>query len=196
LEQAGLRRKTLVVFTSDNGPWTMFREFGGVADPLRGEKSTTWEGGGRVPAIFYWPGTLGPAVSSAFIANTDVYATVAALTGATVKDGQAIDSYDMSDVLLAGARSPRTRHIYYCSEPMAYRNGDYKIHFLTRERTRDPETGKGEEAVRCSPPLLFNVKEDIEESRNIAAEHPDIVERLTDEFDLAREAIDGWQKYA
>ena len=65
--------------------------------------------------------------------NTDMYATIAKLTGSTIKDGQAIDSHDMSTVLLNGAESPRQRHIFYFQQPMAYRNGRYKIHFFTRE---------------------------------------------------------------
>ncbi|MDP6545807.1 MAG: sulfatase [Phycisphaerae bacterium] len=195
LQKTGISKKTLVIFTSDNGPWTMFKEFGGVAKPLRGEKSTTWEGGGRVPCIFHRPDTIKPGTSRAFTVNTDVYATLAALTGSTVKKGQAIDSHDISGVLLSGAKSPRTTHIYYCGRPMAYRNGDYKIHFLTRNRTRDPETGKGEPSMRCDPPLLFNVRKDIQESKNIASEHPDIVRRLTGEFKKAEQAIRNWEKY-
>ena len=194
LQKAGIMNKTLVVFTSDNGPWTMFKEFGGVAKPLRGEKSTTWEGGGRVPCIFYWPGTIKPGTSSAFIVNTDVYASLAALTRSTIKKGQAIDSHDFSGVLLSGAKSTRTNHIYYFRQPMAYRNGDYKIHFSTRQRTRNPETGKGEPSRAHKTPLLFNVKEDISESRNIAAEHPELVERLTKEFETAKAAIKNWEK--
>jgi arylsulfatase A len=195
LQQAGISKKTLVVFTSDNGPWTMFKEFGGLADPLRGEKSTTWEGGGRVPCIFYWPDTIKPGTSSAFTVNTDVYATLAALTHSTIKPEQAIDSHDFSDVILSGAKGQRTKHIYYFHQAMAYRNGDYKIHFLTRNRTRDPETGKGEPSIRCNPPLLFNVSEDVGESRNIAAKHPNIVKRLTSEFEKATEAIENWKSY-
>ncbi len=195
LTKTGLRKKTLVIFTSDNGPWTMFKEFGGAAGPLKGEKSTTWEGGGRVPCIFHWPETIRPRTTSAFGVNTDLYATLAAVSGARISDGQAIDSHDMSGVLLSGAKSSRTKHIYYCHLPMAYREGDYKIHFLTRSRTRNPDTGKREPSLRCDPPLLFNIKEDIRESKNIASEHPEIVKRLTAEFHKAQKALAGWKKY-
>ena len=72
--------------------------------------------------------------------------------------------------------------------------GDYKVHFATRRRTRDPKTGKGEPSKTHNQPLLFNVKKDIGESRNIAAEHPEIVERLTREFQQARAATANWKK--
>jgi len=102
LQEAGISKKTMVVFTSDNGPWTMFKEFGGTAKPLKGEKGTAWEGGGRVPCLFYWPDIFKPATNSDFIVNTDLYATLAAFAGTTVKEGEAIDSHDISNVLLSG----------------------------------------------------------------------------------------------
>ena len=196
LAENGLSKKTLVIFTSDNGPWTMFKEFGGVADPLKGEKSTTWEGGGRVPCIFNWPGTLKPATRGNFTVNTDIYATLASFAGAKIEDGQAIDSHDVSAMLLSGAETTRTKHIYYHREPMAFRSGDYKIHFKTRSRTRDPKTGRGEPSIPCNPPLLFNVRTDPQESKNIAAENPERVKRLTKEFRTAQAAIQNWKKYS
>jgi arylsulfatase A len=193
--EAGIAENTLIVFTSDNGPWTMFKEFGGTAKPLRGEKSTTWEGGVRVPFIARWPGKIKPGVGAQFITNTDVYATVAKLTGSTIQDGHAIDSHDMSQVLLAGAKSSRTKHIFFHHGVLAYRSGDYKIHFQTRERTRDPKTGKKEPNAKHMPPLLFNVKTDIAESKNIAADHPQIVERLTKEFNEVQAAMKVWKPF-
>ena len=89
-----------------------------------------------------------------------MYATIAKLTGTKVPDGHAIDSLDMSQVLLSGAQSPRKRHVHFFRQPMAFRSGDYKLHLFTRERTRDPETGKGEPSIPAEPPLLFNVKDD------------------------------------
>ena len=204
LKETGISKKTLVIFTSDNGPWTMFTEFAGVSNPLQGEKGTTWEGGGRVPCIFYWPETIKAATRSDFIVNTDLYATFAALTATTIKKGEAIDSQDMSGVLLSGAKSARTKHIYYfhlyepknqAPRPLAYRSGDYKIHFLTRERLREPETGAIEPSVPQDPPLLFNIRENVSESINIAAHNPDIVKRLTEELNIVKSAIDNWEAY-
>ena len=195
LTKAGELENTIVVFTSDNGPWSMFGKFGGVADPLRGEKSTTWEGGDRVPGIVSWPGTLPAAVCDEFIVNLDVYATLAAWTGAEITDGQAIDSINMAGVLERGEKSQRTKHVHYFREAMAFRSGDYKLHFKTRERTREPETGKREPSVPHDPPLLFNVKVDRAESTDLAGNLPEIVARLTKEFAAARSAINRWEPF-
>lgn len=137
LTQAKLHENTLVVFTSDNGPWAMFGEFGGESAPLRGEKSTTWEGGDRVPCILSWPGKIRPGVSPEFMMNYNVYATIAALTGSQDTNGHALDSLDMSSVLLNGKASPRTKHPHYFHQPMAMRSRNYKLHLRTRERNRE-----------------------------------------------------------
>ncbi len=127
--------------------------------------------------------------------NYDVYSTLATITGAQVKRGEAIDSLDMSGVLFAGEESPRTKHIFYFHRPMAWRNGDYKIHFSTRERTRDPETGANEPSIPHDPPLLFNVREDPAERRDIAAANPELVARLTREFEYAKKAVKNGEKF-
>ena len=81
IKEAKVDAKTLVVFTSDNGPWTMFGPHGGTAKPLRGEKGTSWEGGYRVPGIFNWPGKIKPGEVDGLAANLDLYATFATLSG-------------------------------------------------------------------------------------------------------------------
>ena len=195
LTEVDLISNTLVVFTSDNGPWTMFNEFGGMATPLRGEKSTTWEGGDRVPCIISWPGKINPRTSSEFIVNYDIYATFAALTNSQIAQNQAIDSLDMSGMLLNGTISPRTKHLHYMHQPMAMRSGDYKLHLQTRERTRHPKTGKQEPSIPQDPPLLFNVRADPAEEQNLAAELPAIVDRLKREMLETEKAIKNWQPF-
>ena len=191
LKEQGLSDSTLVVFTSDNGPWTMFKEFGGTAAPLRGEKSTTWEGGPRVPCIFYWPGRIKPSVSSEFMVNIDMYRTIASVTGSKVRPGEAADSLDMSEVLFHNQKSPRKNYLFIHKIPLSYRSGDYKIHFGTRERSRNPDTGQGEPPVMLDKPLLFNVKKDIGEKNDIASENPEILQRLSKEFHAAVKDITG-----
>ena len=101
----------------------------------------------------------------------------------------------MSEVLLSGAKSPRTKHLYFYHRPMAWRNGDYKIHFETRDRLRNPMTGAAEKNIVLDSPLLFNVRSDREESTNIASKHPEIVERMTTEFQDAVEALRNGERY-
>jgi len=195
LQAEKITKKTIVVFTSDNGPWTMFKEFGGVSGPLRGEKSTTWEGGDRVPSIISWPGEIAPAVSDQLMVNYDMYATFARLAGAAVADGQAIDSIDFSDHWLKGEVGKRTRHVHYFQQPMAYRSGRYKLHRHTRSRTRDPDTGSREPSLFHENGLLFDLSRDIGEKTNIAAEHPGVVARLKKEFEQVQAAIQNWKPF-
>jgi hypothetical protein len=85
--------------------------------------------------------------------------------------------------------SPRTKYVYYHKKPIAYRSGSYKIHFETRERTRDPVTGKKEANAKHDKPLLFNLKNDPGEKNNIAASSPELVDRLTKEYKEALSAL-------
>lgn len=108
LEREKIRENTLIVFTSDNGPWVMFGPHGGTAGPLRGEKGTSWEGGYRVPAIFNWPGAIKPKEVHGIGANLDLYATFANLVGGgEPADAPGYQSLDLSDTLLEGSPSPR-----------------------------------------------------------------------------------------
>ena len=195
LEEQEIRDNTMIVFTSDNGPWTMFWEFGGSARPLRGEKATTWEGGPRVPAIINMPGKIKPEVSNEFITGLDLYATFAQMAGGSLPDDPDFDSMDLSEMLFNGAQSPRTFYTFYAvNEPFAYRSGDYKIHFKSIERMRDPDTCEKSRVTEYGKPLLFNLKEDISEKRDIAADHSDIVSRLTKEYRADVKKIESRKK--
>ncbi|MEM7133018.1 MAG: sulfatase-like hydrolase/transferase [Chloroflexota bacterium] len=191
LQEKGLAEKTLIVFTSDNGPWTMFHEFGGTAHPLRGEKSTCWEGGPRVPAIVYWPGTIKPALCNEFMINMDLFATFAAVVGNSLQPGQARDSLDMSPVLFSGGSSPRSHYLFCHRQPLSYISGDFKIHFASLDRTRHPDTGAEEPLTIHNPPLMFKLSDDISEVVNVADEYPDEYERMKEEFHQAVSEILG-----
>lgn len=181
LKDSGIDGRTLVIFTSDNGPWTMFGPHGGTAKPLRGEKGTSWEGGFRVPAIFRWPGKIKPDVVNGVAANLDLYATFAKLTGGSHNDLPGFMSKDLSGVLLRGEKSPRKKW-YFPGGSMAYRSGNYKIHTKTKVRSSNPDTRKREPIAMHDPPLLFDLSQDIGEQNNIAAKHPTIVKRLLSEM--------------
>ena len=121
---AGLERRTVVIYTSDNGPWTLYDQHGGSAGPLRDGKATTWEGGVRVPGIFWAPGRIRPGVVSEPGAHLDLLPTIAALTGTSVPSDRPLDGLDLSPTLLRGQPSPRQSFAYWRDdELMAFRLG-------------------------------------------------------------------------
>jgi arylsulfatase A len=185
LAAAGLDRRTLVVFTSDNGPWLPFRTHGGSAGPLRDGKGTTWEGGVRTPAIFWWPGTIAPGTITAMASAMDLLPTAAALAGTTPPAARVIDGVNLQPVLTTGRGAPRDRLFYYSgSELRAARKGRYKAHFIT-----SGAYGLGDPRAVHSPPLLFDLWEDPGERTNIAAAHPEVVADLVREAEMHRQTV-------
>jgi len=183
LEKAELTSNTLVVFTSDNGPWRTYYDLGGSPGHLRDGKMTTWEGGVRVPGVFWWPGTIKPAVVRGIGASVDFLATFAALAGAKLPNDREYDSMDLSETLLKGAPSPRTEWFYFghpSGELFAARVGRYKLHLKSWETIGHEEVGwrgYGNEQTYESP-ILFDLDNDISERWDIAKDHPDIVGRV------------------
>ncbi len=175
VDTLGLSEETLIIFTSDNGPWSVFGPHGGTAAPLRGEKATTWEGGQRVPAIFRWSGQIEPGTVDGIAANLDLYATFATLAGGSQpKQKPGYISQDLTPTLLRREPSPRTSWAYHRN---AFRSGQYKIHVATVPPT-DPVARARRPGSRHDPPLLFDLHNDIGERNNIADDHPEIVTRL------------------
>jgi uncharacterized sulfatase len=186
LRAAGVERDTLLVFTSDNGPWLPFRHHGGSAGPLKEGKGTTWEGGVRAPAVFSWPGTLRPGTVTDIGSGLDLLATAAALAGAELPRDRRLDSLNLMPALMGTGPSPRTEFFYYWdSELRAVRNGRYKLHFIT-----SGAYGEGEPRVTHPSPLLFDLTEDPGERFDIAADHPDIVMRLVAVADAHRRTVE------
>ncbi len=185
LKAAGLDRRTLVVFTSDNGPWLPFGTHGGSAGPFRDGKGTTWEGGVRTPAIFWWPGTIRPAVVTDIGSAMDLFTTSIKLAGGDVPGDRPIDGLDLRAILTNGAPSPRRMIFYYWnSELRAIRKGNYKAHFIT-----SGAYGEGEPRREHNPPLLINLADDPGERHDIAASHPDVVADLVREADAHRRSV-------
>jgi len=182
VQAAGIDHETLIVFTSDNGPWSVFGPHAGTAAPLRGEKSTAWEGGFRVPCIFRWPTKIQPGQVDELGANLDFYATFATLIGGQEPaDKPGWWSLDLSRCLLEGAPSPRTQ---WCYGPrsMAFRSGAYKIHRRTQAPT-DPIARGSSPITEHDPPLLFDLEQDPGEQHNIASQKPEVVARLLRELE-------------
>lgn len=178
MRAAGIERRTLVVFTSDNGPWLPFGTHGGSAGPLRSGKGTTWEGGVRTPAIFWWPGTVRPGVTTDIGSALDLLPTAAAFAGAPLPPDRVLDGVSLQAPLTAAGPSPRQQILYYWDDELrAIRHGRYKAHFVT-----SGAYGEGSPRTVHTPPLLFDLAEDPGERFDIAASHPNIA------ADLEREA--------
>jgi arylsulfatase A-like enzyme len=170
LRSEGLAENTLVVFTSDNGPWLTQFEQGGSAGLLREGKGCTFDGGMRVPAIAWWPGRIAPRVTSALGTTMDLFATSLALGGATLPTDRPLDSVDLRPVLFGTGPSPRdTVWFYRGSGLYAVRHGDYKAHLITQP-AYGPEPAKKHEI-----PLLYLLTVDPSEKFDVAAKHPDVL---------------------
>ncbi|UII78744.1 sulfatase [Flagellimonas sp. CMM7] len=171
LKETGLDQNTLIVFTSDNGPWVSFKSHSGSAGPLKEGKFTTWEGGVRVPAIFWWPDKIEPALVTDIGSTLDVFTTVSNIVGANLPEDRQIDGLDLSPVLLEGKRSPREDMLFYRNTTVyAARKGAFKLHYITRPV-------RGEKTIHDTP-LLFNVDEDPNERYNIAEQYPNVIEEI------------------
>ncbi|MBM3999727.1 MAG: sulfatase [Planctomycetes bacterium] len=174
LRAEGLSEKTLVLLTSDNGPWTTFGVNGGSAGLLRGGKGSTWEGGMREPAVAWWPGRI-PAgrVTAELACTTDLFATVHGLLKIPLPDDRPLDSHDITPVLTGAGPSPRRDVFYYRdSTLMAVRRGPWKMHLITQAGYGQPEP------VEHAPPLLFHLEHDPGESHNVAERHPEVIDEL------------------
>jgi arylsulfatase A-like enzyme len=174
LRELDLADNTLVIFTSDNGPWLTQNERGGSAGLLRGGKGSTWEGGMREPMIAWWPGTI-PAgrVSAELGCTTDLLATICGLCDVPLPADRTLDSFDLRPVLLGTGESPRKSLLYYRGRQlMAARVGPWKAHFKTQE-------GYGQLKPEAhDPPLLFHLEHDPSERFDVAKKNADALAEI------------------
>ncbi len=188
VKKQGLDEKTLVIFTSDNGPWLSYVTHAGKAGPLREGKATSFEGGVREPFVARWPGKIPANTTQKIPAMTiDLLPTLAHLAGAALPP-LPIDGKDISPLLLdpAKAVSPHEAYYFYWNrELQAVRSGPWKLHFPHSYRTikmgeKEPKPGRPVAYSNLNLELsLFNLEKDIGETMNVASQHPDIVQRLT-----------------
>ena len=179
LKELKLAENTLVLFTSDNGPWASKGKAGGVSGALRGSKGCTLEGGVREPTLAWWPGTIAPGTESAGIAGTtDVLPTFVSLADGKIKQDVKIDGLDVSDWLLGKAeQSPRdTWHYFRGTQLQAVRQGPWKLALTGQSlgmgiRQRDADLAKGGR--------LYNLEQEIGEQTDLATQHPEIVAKLS-----------------
>jgi arylsulfatase A len=173
LREAGVAENTLVFFTSDNGPWLVQGTQGGSAGPLRDGKGSTWDGGMRVPGIAWWPGRIRPGITHELANSMDLFTTVLKLGGAPLPGDRPIDGLDLAPLLLDRKSLPERAFFFYRGQNLAAcRIGEWKAHFFT-------QTGYGAgKAELHDPPMLFHLGRDPSEKRNLAAEHPEVIEKI------------------
>ena len=171
LVSLGIQNRTLVVFSSDNGPELSDKELGGEQGPLKCGKGTTYEGGMREPAIFWWPGVIAPnTVSFALGSTLDLSVTAVTLAGGSMPKDRPIDGYDLTEVLTGKTSTgPRDRMFYYSgSYLMAVRLRQYKAHFWTKgshcgNTYHDQDCWDQTPLKSHTPPLLFDLEQDPKE---------------------------------
>ncbi len=199
ISKAGLDERTLVIFTSDNGPWLSYGNHAGSAGPLREGKGTCWDGGVREPFVARWTGRI-PAgsVCNEPAMTIDVLPTIARLTGAALPKTK-IDGLDIWPLLAgeAGAKNPHEAYYFYFADNQlqAVSSGRWKLQVPHTYRTmegqapgRDGKPGSYQNR-KLTEPELYDLEADIGESKNVAAENPDVVARLLTLAEQSREEL-------
>jgi arylsulfatase A-like enzyme len=179
LKRLGLDRDTLVIFTSDNGPW-----YQGSAGPLRGRKGWTYDGGVRVPFIARWPGRIKAGTASDKpLATIDIFQTALALAGEKAPSSAAklpLDGREASAFLLGRqADPPENLYLFFDKEFLqTARLGRWKIHVTRWNIPRYTAASAQQKNLRLTTPELYDMPSDPGESFNVAARHPDVVKDL------------------
>jgi arylsulfatase A len=190
VERLGLSEKTLIIFTSDNGPWLSYGDHAGRADPLREGKGTCWEGGTREPCIMRWPGRLPAGTKSAdMVCTIDLLPTIARLTGAKLPEHK-IDGLDVWPILAGqpGATNPHDGYAFYYGvnelQAVTSADGRWKLQLPHTFRTLNGRPGgTGGVPVKYEPkkiqqPELYDLVADVSEEHNVADAHPEVLQRL------------------
>ncbi len=194
LQEADVDDNTLVLFTSDNGPWKVFGNHSGDCGPLHGNKGTTWECGIRVPFIARWPGRIPPGgTNDAYAMTIDVLPTLARLTETTLP-AHPIDGKDIWPLLtLQQETSPHEAlFFYYARQLQAIRYGPWKLHLPHRYRKVDQVGNDGMPGTYTHPTTgleLYNLSNDIGESDDVADQHPEVVAYLSQLADSVQQAF-------
>src|SRR5579884_1322071 len=185
LKSNGLDKQTLVIYSSDNGPWLLYGDHAGSADPLREGKMTTFDGGARTPCIMRWPGHIPAGTVCREVAMTmDLLPTLAKLAGAKVPTDRILDGKDIWPLMAGqrGAKSPHDAYYYYWGrELQAVRSGRWKLHMphvYIHPNVRGHGGLPGKQGTRRIGLALFDMLTDPGETVNLAEQHPDVVRRL------------------
>jgi arylsulfatase A-like enzyme len=188
LEANGVAKNTLVIFTSDNGPWLSYGNHAGSAGELREGKGTTFEGGVRVPCVMRWPGRI-PAgtLCDEPLMNIDLFPTIARLVGGKLP-GHKIDGKDAWPLITGAknAKSPQEAYFFYwnANDLEAVRSGPWKLHVPHTYRTLAGKPGgtngiPAKYVQQKTELALYNLEKDLGETKNVATVHPEVVLRLS-----------------
>lgn len=187
LKKEKLDKKTIVIFTSDNGPWALYDEQSGSAGLLYGAKGTGYEGGQRVPAIFWGPGRIKPAVITSMGSALDLLPTICHLAGVPVPQDRKYDGYSLVPTLTAGAASPRNEMLYYHgTRVFAARKGAFKLYFYENNPDGYPERMRKLDTLR-----LYNLLHDPSEKYDIATKNPAVIVDIQDMVRRHRDTVDS-----
>jgi arylsulfatase A-like enzyme len=191
-----LDERTLVIFTSDNGPWLSYGNHGGSQGRFREGKGTAFEGGVRVPFVARWPGRIPKGTSAATPAMTiDLLPTFAAIAGAALPAERIIDGRDIWPVLTGekGAADPHDAlYFYWGTELHAIRSGRWKLHLPHPYQSlarAGADGAPGQYETKRIELSLFDLDADPGESVDVAGRHPDIVQKMLALAERAREDL-------
>lgn len=205
LEDVGVRENTIVIFSSDNGPWILFsnrsdsEKYGdtrlkvGYATPFRDGKGSTWEGGHRVPGIISWPAQIkGNRNEQRPVSTLDVLPTIFAITGVDLPHDRSIDGRDIRSILMPEKYPNLTEDFlffynYTDNMPSAIRKDAWKLHVRIGSQTKN---NYGFEASRETP-LLFQVEEDLGERINVARENPKLTSELLSDLEKFEKQLEA-----
>lgn len=179
IRELELDENTYVIYTSDNGPWLRFKHHGGSAGLLREGKMSTFEGGQRVPCVIWGPGIPAGTECDELVSTIDLLPTIAALTDTELPKDRKIDGLDVSVLLTDDkANTPRDEFLYYnrMGDLEGIRKGKWKL--LVKKPHSNKKTSKENVAERPQI-ILFDLSQDIGETKNLAEANPDVVKELT-----------------
>jgi arylsulfatase A len=196
LKRNGLDDNTLVIFTSDNGPWLLYGDHAGSALPLREGKGTTFEGGVREPTVMRWPGKI-PAgsICSEMVWSMDLLPTVARLVGTNAPMDRIIDGKDIWPLMSGqpGAKSPHDAYYYYWDRGLeAVRSGQWKLHLGHEYRHLAAPGHGGQPGKYVNERIgaaLYDLGKDTSETNDLVAQHPEVVRHLQQIAEAARDDL-------
>jgi len=201
LKDKGIEKETIVIFTSDNGPWLNFGRHAGSAGPFREGKGTTFEGGVRVPFIVRWPGVVKPDTrTDALAANIDVVPTLVEACSAA-KPKHEIDGQSFLSLLKGEKFVARDSFVYYYGDRLeAVRKGKWKLHLPHAYRSyvdMVPASKDGLPATTHQRQIglsLYDLESDQGETNDVSAAHPEVVKELQEFAAAERKKLDAGKR--